>query len=146
MTATVTRPVQRKRRTWQAWVLAAVELFICYQAVNGGIGLITDTWDLPTEWLQRTPFTTWVGPGWILICLVGLPQLLAAVPVLVLPSRPRLGILAGYLAGGSLLLWIAIQVALLQVFFFLQPVIAVIGLVEAGLAFWWQRRIAAAPA
>ena len=89
---------------------------------------------------MRTPFETWVGPGWVLICLIGGPQVLAAVPPVLLPGRPRLGILAGYLAGGSLLVWIAMQVALLQVYFFLQPVIAVIGLIEAGLAYWWQRR------
>jgi len=27
------------------------------------------------------------------------------------------------------------------VYFFLQPAIAVIGLIEAGLAYWWQRRV-----
>ncbi len=128
------------RRPWQAWTLAVVELFVAYQAVSGGVGLMTNSWQLPTEWLVRTPFHTWFGPGVVLICLVGVPHLLAAIPPVVLPGRPRLGILAGYLAGGSLLVWIAIQVALLQVYFFLQPVIAVIGLVEAGLAFWWQRR------
>lgn len=34
------------------------------------------------------------------------------------------------------------QLALLQVYFFLQPVIAVTGLIEAGLAYWWSRRLA----
>lgn len=94
------------RRPWQAWALAVTELFITGQAVYGGVGLITDSWQLPTEWLARTPFDTWVGPGWVLIALVGLPHLLAAIPVVFLPRRPRLGILAGYLAGGSLLVWI----------------------------------------
>jgi hypothetical protein len=144
MTETTAAPTRstttRSRRTWQAWTLAAVELFVTYQAVSGGIGLMTDSWQLPTEWLVRTPFTTWVGPGWILIGLVGVPHLLAAVPPLLLPARPRLGILAGFLAGGSLLVWIVMQVALLQVYFFLQPVIAVIGIIEAGLAYWWHRR------
>jgi hypothetical protein len=140
MTKAVIVPT-RTRRTWQAWALAAAELFVVYQAVTGGIGLITDSWQLPTQWLVRTPFDTWVGPGWILIALVGVPHLLAAVPVLLLPRRPKLGVLAGYLAGGSLIGWIAAQLALLQVYFFLQPVIAVIGLVEAGLAYWWQRRL-----
>lgn len=130
----------RLRRTWQAWTLAAIELLVTYQAVSGGIGLMTDSWKLPTEWLVRTPFTTWVGPGWILIGLIGVPHLLAAMPPLVLPARPRLGILAGFLAGGSLLVWIAMQLAVLQVYFFLQPVIAVIGVIEAGLAYWWLRR------
>jgi hypothetical protein len=32
------------------------------------------------------------------------------------------------------------QLALLQVYFFLQPVIVAIGVIEAGLAYWWRRR------
>lgn len=127
-----------RTRTWQAWVLAALELFVAYQAVSGGMGLIYDTWELPTEWLVRTPFSSWVGPGWLLIGTVAFPHVLAAIPVLFLPRRPALGTLAGVLAGVSLLLWIAIQVAVLQVYFFLQPVIAVIGLMELGLALWWR--------
>ncbi len=140
MTATTIAPT-RTRRAWQAWVLAAVELFVAYQAASGGVGLMTDSWQLPTDMLVRTPFETWVGPGWLLICLVGVPHVLAAVPPVLLPGRPRLGILAGYLGGGSLLVWIAVQLALLQMYFFLQPVVVVLGLIEAGLAFWWQRRI-----
>lgn len=138
--STVAIATTRKHRAWQAWALGAVELFVAYQAVSGGVGLITDTWQLPTEWLVRTPFASWVGPGWVLIGLVGVPHVLAAVPPLLMPARPRLGILAGYLAGGSLLVWIGMQLAILQVYFFLQPVIAVIGVVEAGLALWWHRR------
>jgi hypothetical protein len=135
MTAT-----RRVHRPWQAWVLAAVELLVAYQAVSGGYGLITDTWQLPTSWLTRTPFDTWVGPGWLLIALIGVPHVLAAVPVFLLPRSPRLGILGGVLAGASLLVWIATQLAVLQVYFFLQPVIAVIGVVEIGLALWWRAR------
>jgi uncharacterized membrane protein len=81
-----------------------------------------------------------VGPGWILIGLIGVPHLLAAVPTLLMPTRARLGILAGFLAGGALLVWIVMQLALLQVYFFLQPVIVIIGVLEAGLAYWWLRR------
>ena len=133
----------RPRRGWQAWTLAVVELFVGYQAFSGGQGLITDTWQLPVEWLVRTPFDSWVGPGWVLIALVGVPHLLAAVPILALPGRAGLGILAGVLAGASLLVWIALQLAILQVYFFLQPVIAVIGVVELVLALWWRRRLEA---
>jgi hypothetical protein len=129
-------------RPWQAWALAVLELFVAYQAVSGGIGLITGTWPMPTAWLSRTPFTNWVGPGWVLISLVALPQVLAAVPVLFLPRKPLLGVLAGTLAGASLLLWIVVQLALLQLFFFLQPIVAGLGLVEIALAQWWRRRLA----
>ncbi|MCB0911244.1 MAG: hypothetical protein KDB60_06485 [Propionibacteriaceae bacterium] len=137
-------PGSRRTRTWQAWALVAVELFVAYQAGYGGVGLITDTWDLPGEWLVRTPFPDWAGPGWVLILLVGVPQVLAAIPVVAMPGRPRLGILAGLLAGISLLIWIGMQLAVLQVYFFLQPVIAVIGLVEIGLAYWWRHRLGTA--
>ncbi len=106
-TISTTRP----ERTWQAWALAAAELFAAYQAFNGGIGLMTNTWQMPVDRLVRTPFPSWAGPGWLLICLIGVPHVLAAVPAVLLPARPRLGILADYLAGGSLLVWIAMQLA-----------------------------------
>jgi len=137
----MTSPRSANRRPWQAWTLAAIQLFVAYQAISGGIGLITDTWQLPSQWLVRTPFTTWVGPGWVLIGLIAVPHLLAAIPPLFLPGNPRLGILAGILAGTSLLVWITVQLALLQVFFFLQPVIAGFGVVELVIALLWRRRI-----
>ena len=126
------------RRPWQCWALAVVELFIVVQATFGGIALIGDTWQMNRDWLQRTPFDSWVGPGWMLIALIAVPHLAAAVAAL-MPRSPRLGILGGLLAGASLILWIAVQVATLQVFFFLQPVIVVVGVVEIALALWWRR-------
>lgn len=134
-------PTPLRTRPWSAWVLAVVEAFIAYQAVAGGIALIDDRWEMSREWLQRTPFDTWTGPGWVLITLIGIPQALAALVIVVVVVDARLAILAGFLAGASLLVWIVIQLALLQVFFFLQPVIAVAGLIEIGLAWWWRRRI-----
>lgn len=132
-------------RRWQAWVLVLIEAFVAYQAISGGIGLITDTWKLPTDWLARTPFDSWVGPGWILIGLVAVPQVLAAIPKLFLPRRPGLGILAGLLAGANLLIWIGLQLAVLQIYFFLQPVIAAIGALEVVLALWWRAGLPRSP-
>ena len=136
----------RRTGPWQAWTLAAVEVFVAYQAVSGAVGLITDNWRMPTEFLARTPFSTWVGPGWLLIALIAVPHLLAAIPIVLLPDNPRLGILAGALAGSSLVLWIGMQLVLLQMYFFLQPVVAVIGLVEIGLALWWRAQSTGSPA
>lgn len=127
---------------WPAWTLVVGEVFVSAQAFYGGLGLITDSWQLPAPWLVRTPFSSWVGPGWLLIGLVAVPHLLAAASVVLVPRRPQLGIVAGMLAGGSLLVWIAVQVTLLQVYFFLQPVIFAVGLVEIGLALWWRHRLA----
>ena len=47
---------------------------------------------------------------------------------------------AGVLAGVALVLWIAVQLLLLQRYFFLQPVIAGVGLLEVPLASAWLRR------
>ncbi len=132
-------------RRWQTWVLVVIEAFVTYQAISGGIGLITDTWKLSTDWLARTPFDSWVGPGWILIGLVAVPQVLAAIPKLFLPRRAGLGILAGVLAGVNLLIWIGLQLAVLQIYFFLQPVIAAIGVIEIVLAWWWRADLRRSP-
>ncbi len=96
----------------------------------------------PREWLHNTPFNTWTGPGLVLVAAIGVPHALAAIAIVFLPVDPRLGILGGVLAGVSLVTWIVVQIAVLQIFFFLQPVIAVIGMLEFGLAVAWRRTLA----
>ena len=72
-----------------------------------GIGLITDTWKLPTDWLARTPFDSWVGPGLDPDRAGSRPTGAGGHPEAVFcPRRPGLGILAGLLAGANLLIWI----------------------------------------
>lgn len=127
------------RRTGTAWTLAGMELFVSLSALAGGSALMTDQWSMPREWLTHTPFETWTAPGVALIAVIALPHLVAAV-VAAVPSVPaRLGILGGLLAGSSLMVWIIIQIALLQVFFFLQPVLFVVGIGEIALAIRWRR-------
>ncbi|MGW6032216.1 hypothetical protein ACWFOS_01045 [Gordonia terrae] len=129
------------RRTVAAWALAVVEAVVAFAAVAGGLALIGDQWAMSREWLHNTPFTTWTGPGIALIAVIAIPHLVAVAAIAV-PSAPaRLGILGGLLAGGSLIAWIVLQLALLQVFFFLQPVMFVVGMVEVGLALWWRRGV-----
>ena len=47
---------------------------------------------------------------------------------------------AGYLAGVALVAWIAVQLLVLQRYFFLQPVIACLGVLQVALARAWQRK------
>ncbi|MCK8615242.1 hypothetical protein [Gordonia sp. C13] len=136
----------RYRRTWAAAVLTVVEMLVAYQAINGGLALADDQWQMPREWLHNTPFDTWTGPGLVLIAAIGVPHALAALAVVLLPVDARIGILGGLLAGTSLVAWIGIQIALLQIFFFLQPVIVVLGIVEICLAVLWRRALARHPA
>jgi hypothetical protein len=51
----------------------------------------------------------------------------------------RAGVI-GLVAGAALVLWIAVQLLVLQRYFFLQPVIAGFGVLEMVLAWWWIHR------
>lgn len=46
---------------------------------------------------------------------------------------------AGYLAGLLLVAWIAVELLILRRYFFLQPVIAALGIAELALVSVWQR-------
>jgi hypothetical protein len=60
-------------------VLVAVEIIIAVNAVYGGIGLIRDRMGMPDEWLERTPFTSWLWPGVFLLLVIAVPMAVAAV-------------------------------------------------------------------
>ena len=105
-------------------------------AVLGGVQMIRDGFGMPLSWLSGTPLTSWALPGVLLLAGVAAPQLAVAAMIV---TRRRMALAGGYLAGLILVGWIVVQVLVLQRFFFLQPVIAVLGLAETGLAWLWQR-------
>ena len=98
--------------------------------------MLRDGFGMPLSWLSHTPVHGWVLPGLALLIGVAVPQLTLAVLVV---TGDRHGLAAGYLAGVALMAWIAIQLLVLQRYFFLQPVIAGAGLAEVLLAWLWQR-------
>lgn len=128
------------RRTWPAWILAAVTLTVGAGAVFGGVQLLRGGFGMPVSWLSNTPFTGWAVPGVALLIGVAVPQL--AVAALITASSRR-ALAAGYLAGLVLVAWIVVQLLVLQRYFFLQPVIACLGIAEVLLARTWQRAGAA---
>jgi hypothetical protein len=67
---------------------------------------------------------------------VAVPQFAAAA---LIGSGARPALAAGYLAGLLLIAWIAVELLILQRYFFLQPVIAGLGAAEVLLAWWWRR-------
>jgi hypothetical protein len=123
-------------RPWPAWALAAVAVLTGGFAVLGGVRLIRDGFGIPAGWLSHTPFTDWTLPGVLLLAGVAAPQLAAAAMIV---TRRRAALTACYLAGLGLLAWIAVQLLVLRHFFFLQLVVAILGLAEIGLAWLWQR-------
>jgi hypothetical protein len=121
--------VGSKRR----WVIEVILAILGIQAFYGGIQLIRDAFGLPDDWLDALPFDSWVIPGILLMALIGIPAF---------------GLLGMYVAGNRLsdpltlafgcgvMLWIVVQVFFIP-FFFLQPLVFVLGLSLALLA--WSR-------
>jgi hypothetical protein len=129
-----------EHRSWPAWVLGGMFLLVGVAGVFGGVSLIRDGFGMPLSWLHQTPFTSWALPGAALLIGVAVPQFLALGLIV---SGHRWALAGSYLAGLGLVLWIAVQMLVLQRYFFMQPVIAAAAPVEILLARLWQR--AAAP-
>jgi len=137
VTAAPRRPAAAQRG-WHPWALAGLDGLTGAAAVYGGAGLIRDGFGMPDGWLAGTPLTGWVLPGVALLVGVAVPQFAAAA---LIAAGARAGLAAGYLAGLLLVAWIAVQLLILQRYFFLQPVIAGIGAAEMLLAWRWQRAV-----
>jgi hypothetical protein len=123
-------------RTWPAWILAGMLMLIGAAGAFGGVSLLRDGFGMPLSWLHQTPFTSWVLPGIALLIGVAVPQLTALALIV---SGHRWALAGGYLAGLGLVLWIAVQMLVLQRYFIMQPAIAATGGVEILLAWLWQR-------
>jgi hypothetical protein len=111
-------------------VLIVTQTVVGALAVFGGLRMVADGFDLPASWLTGTGFSSWALPGVSLILAVALPQLTAAF--LLLARRPS-GALVAMLVGGVLMAWIVVQLAVLQRYFFLQPVIFTVGALQVAL-------------
>ena len=127
-------------RCWQAWILAGILLLVGAAGVFGGVLLIRDGFGMPLSWLHQTPFTSWTLPGVALLAGVTVPQFTALALIV---SGHRWALAASYLAGAGLVLWIAVQMLVLQQYFILQPAIAAAGAAEMLVALW--QRAQAAP-
>lgn len=125
------------RRNWARGTLSVVLILVVANAIYGGVGLIANGLGMPSEWLRSTPFTSWVLPGAALLITVAAPQLIAAG---LTTAGHRWAALAGLAAAAGLVLWIVVQLLVLRRYFFLQPVIAGLGVVEMALAKWWVLR------
>lgn len=111
--------------------LGGLLAFVGVSALGGGLFGILGAEGVPKEWLRGTPFDSYFVPSLILLVVVSGGSLVAAVVVF---RRHRLARLAGWIAGGILLVWIAAQVAIVGYVSWLQPTYFVIALLIIGLA------------
>jgi hypothetical protein len=124
-----------RRRGW-AWSLVALQVLVAGMAGWGGTRMVVDGFGMPEDWLHGSGFVSWALPGLALLLGVAVPQLLAAGLVAV--EHPW-SVPVAWVAGVSLVGWIVVQLAVLQRYFFLQPVVAIVGLAEIALLLAWQR-------
>ena len=116
--------------------MAGLAVLIAAASAFGGIRLIHDGLGMPAGYLTATPFDSWELPGLALLIGVTAPQLVAAI---LIAAGHRWALPAGYLAGAALVAWILVQLLVMQRYFFLQPVIAALGIAELALVRAWQQ-------
>jgi hypothetical protein len=93
------------------WALMFLDAFVVLSALGGGFALIGGTDAYPREWLQGSPFSSYVVPALILGLAVGGS---AAISGIVMLRRPVIGAQLSSLAGLVLLAFIAVEVMLLH--------------------------------
>ena len=132
--ATVTRDRETMRTS--RWALIAIEVLVAVNAIFGGIGLVRNGMGMPDEWLERTPFSSWLWPGIFLLLVIAVPMSAAAALEI---ARSQRAYLASMVAAAGQIGWIIVQIAVIQRFFFLQPVLLGAGLLIGALALWSHR-------
>jgi hypothetical protein len=125
-------PQQATRST-----LLVVEAFVAVTAFAGGLALMLGalipdlSWVItpPTEYLEGSPFSSYLVPGLVLALVLGGLNVIAFV--LLLQRRPS-ALFAAATAGYAALIWIFVQMMVIP-FSVLQAVYFMAGAVELGL-------------
>ncbi len=121
--------MSRKRR----WALEVILGILGVQAFYGGVQLIRDAFDFPVDWLDPLPFDSWVIPGFLLMLLIGVPSF-ALLGLHVADNRYADPLTVAF--GCGIMAWILVQLFFIP-FFFLQPLVFVLGLTLTLVA--WSR-------
>lgn len=108
----------------------AVTALMAFAGFFGGVALMTNDDFVPGGYLEKTPFSSWVIPGILLLAFVALPMLAAAA---VITFRRSVSGLAAAAAGALLAAWIVGQLTMLDYGMVLQPAMLLAGLGIAGM-------------
>lgn len=117
--------------------LVAIDLFLAVSAVVGAIGLVVGFMNIPLSVLQGTPFADFTVPALLLGIVVGGSALAAAAIAVFGPRRYETLASAG--AGCIAVGWMIVEVALIGLGSWLQPLYLAVGLVIIGLALLLER-------
>ena len=103
-----------RRQTRLAVASIVFEVVLGIGALGGGLVLMVaprgEIMPLPLSALAGSPFETYFGPGMILCTVLGLGPLIAARLAWI---RHPLAPLAAFVVGAALLIWIAVEIAII---------------------------------
>jgi len=112
-------------------VLIALEILVGVAALGGGVYAVAGAPGVSREWLQGSPFKSYVIPGLVLLVVVG-GSMLAAAGLLL--AEAAIGRTASLEAGIILIAWIVAQVSVIGYRSWLQVVLGAVGLVVVVLS------------
>jgi len=103
-------------------VLSVLQAFVAINAIGGGIYGLLGARGVPIEWLEGTPFSSYLVPSVILLVVVGGAHAVASVRT----WRMADGAWRVSLVAGSVLMgWIGVQVVMIGYVSWLQPAVGV---------------------
>ncbi len=114
--------------------LLGLHLFVGVGALGGGLAGMLDPDEplgIPASLLENSPFENYFIPSLILFTVIGLGHLFSALAILYFPKYQ------GYISSvfsWALMIWIVVQVIILQVVEFLHVLYFLIGLLGAIIA------------
>ncbi|MEO6310536.1 MAG: hypothetical protein ABIO33_07600 [Leifsonia sp.] len=99
-------------------VLIGMLLFGAVSSFAGAVlAFNADSFGVPLEFLAKTPLTSFVVPGLILGGIVGGTQLTAAIAML---TRRRSALLWSAVSGFGMMIWIFVEMAIIETYSWLQ--------------------------
>jgi len=120
-------------------VLGVLQVFIGLGAVAGGLGLALEPsgarLEIPLKLLEKSPFSSYLIPGIVLLCVNGFGNLLGAVASF--KRQPYAG-QAAMALGGFLVTWIVLQVYWFAGIHWLHALYFALGLIEFVLGWSLQ--------
>jgi urea transporter len=133
-------PIPRPHRGPAGWVAIGALVLLGIGATAGGIALVVkpdgSVMQMPLSYLDGSPFTDYLVPGLILGGMFGFGSLLvAAMGMLRLRAAPFLA----FIIGCGQMIWIAVQLTIIEEFSFLHPTMFGVGLVIAAASVLWAR-------
>lgn len=114
------------------FALGILLLLVAFNAFAGGYFGMAGARNIPVEWLKNSPFRSYFIPSLILFMVVGGSSLFAAISVF---TRHRFWRKAALLCGAIILIWLALQIAIIGYVSWMQPATAIAAVLIIFLSF-----------